>query len=124
MRAVSGKYKGLRVAVGDGSVKFVDGVAEVSEAQAKALRKLPASYGVSVDDAPKVEPKTEPKQPAEDPKGDESKDETGTGDGGGETKLERPAGNASLEAWQAYAVQEGHDVTDLKQSDIKALFTA
>lgn len=126
MRAVSSKYKGLRVTVGKGSVKFEGGVAEVSEAQAKALRKLPESFGVTVEDAPKVEPKksADPEKDSSDGKGKPEKADDGAKqpDGAG-TVLERPAGNASLEAWQAYGVQEGHDVTDLKQSDIRALFT-
>lgn len=117
MRAESKVYAGLTVSSTAGAVEFVDGVAEVSKAQAAALRKLPASFGVTVAEAPKVESTDPPADPPKDP--DEgSKQPEGSG-----TVLDRPAGNASLDAWQAYAVQEGHDVTDLKQSDIRALFT-
>lgn len=117
MLAVSKVYAGLTVSSAAGAVEFVDGVAEVSKAQAAVLRKLPVSFGVTVEDAPKVEPKDPPADPPKDP------DEGAKQPEGSGTVLERPAGNASLEAWQAYAIQEGHDVADLKQSDIRALFT-
>lgn len=52
MRATSGKYKGLLVSFAGGSVNFVEGVAEVSEVQASALRRLPAEYAVTVEDVP------------------------------------------------------------------------
>lgn len=38
--------------------------------------------------------------------------------------LDRPSASASKADWAAYAVQEGHDVTDLKRDDIVALFPA
>lgn len=121
MRATSSKYKGLRVAVGDGSVKFVDGEAEVSMAQAAALRKLPASFGVTVVG----------ELPEPDPSGDGGAsddtpppvDNEHVADG---AELFEPKGNASVEEWRAYAVQKGHEaetVADLKREDIKALFT-
>lgn len=43
------RYPLLRVATGDGSVKFHDGVAEVTGEDAKALRALDGSYGVTED---------------------------------------------------------------------------
>lgn len=48
--AKSDKYKGLRVSFVGGSIKFVDGVAAVDEAQAERLLALPESYGVKVED--------------------------------------------------------------------------
>lgn len=39
--------------------------------------------------------------------------------------LERPAGNASKAEWAAYAIQEGHDATEveaLKRDELAALF--
>ena len=57
MRATSSKYKSLRVGLAGGSVKFLDGGAEVTEAQASVLRKLPESFGVTVEDAPKRAPR-------------------------------------------------------------------
>lgn len=50
MRATCEKYKGLRASFPGGSVKFVDGVAEVDEAQAGHLLGLPQSYGIAVED--------------------------------------------------------------------------
>ena len=115
MRAVSSKYKGLRVSSAVGDVKFVAGEAEVSEAQAETLRNLPEDFGVTVEEAVPSVPSDPPTDP---PGGDEGSSPSGDG-----TVLERPGGNASLEAWAAYATQEGHDVTGLKQSDIRALFS-
>lgn len=102
MRAESKVYAGLTVSCTAGDVEFVEGAAEVTDAQAAALRKLPESFGVTVEGGVEA--------PAADP---------AKSDG----KLDRPAGNGSLEAWAAYAAQEGHDVTDLKQSEIRALFS-
>lgn len=50
MRATSEKYKGLRVSFPGGSVKFVDGAAEVDESQAVHLLALSKSYGIAVED--------------------------------------------------------------------------
>lgn len=94
MRAESKVYAGLTVSSVAGDVEFVDGKAEVTEAQAEALRKLPESFGVTAEDAPE--------------------DET---DGG-------PRGNASVEDWRAYAVTKGipvEQVADLKRDEIKQL---
>lgn len=53
MIAKSERYKTLRVSGVAGNVKFHDGEAEVTEAQAEMLRRLPPSYGVDVPPAPK-----------------------------------------------------------------------
>lgn len=50
MRATCEKYKSLRVSFPGGSVKFVDGSAEVNEAQAVRLLALSKSYGIAVED--------------------------------------------------------------------------
>lgn len=51
MRATCEKFKDLRVSFDGGSIKFKGGVAEVTEAQAARLVKLPESYGVKVEQA-------------------------------------------------------------------------
>lgn len=53
MRVESPLYKGLTVHLGDEAVRFVDGVAEVDEGQASALRALDPSFGLVVPDPPK-----------------------------------------------------------------------
>lgn len=63
MLATSSKFKSLRV----GAIKFVDGKAEVSEAQASALLALPAEFEVTVDGESKVG--TESDDEAFDPSG-------------------------------------------------------
>lgn len=54
MLATSSKFKSLRV----GEIKFVDGEAEVSDAQALALLALPAEFEVTVDGEPKAAAET------------------------------------------------------------------
>ncbi|WP_346921305.1 hypothetical protein [Glutamicibacter creatinolyticus] len=51
MRATCEKFKDLRVSFDGGSIKFKGGVAEVTEAQAARLVRLPESYGVKVEQA-------------------------------------------------------------------------
>jgi hypothetical protein len=53
--------------------------------------------------------------------------ESGSGDGspGHQPGSEKPAGNASLADWQAYATAQGkteEELKDLKREEIKALF--
>jgi len=106
VRAVSGKYKSLRVGTSDGSVKFVDGGAEVTESQAEVLRALPEHFEVTIEGALE-----EPKKLEVD-------------DGGGDGAPEEPKGNAALDEWQAYAVSKGipaENVADLKREEIKQL---
>ena len=105
MRAESKAYAGLTVSSAAGDVEFVEGVAEVTEAQAKALRKLPEEFGITIHGGP------------EDPKKPE-------GESDKSAASDEPKGNASLEEWQAYAVAKGipaENVADLKREEIKQL---
>lgn len=124
MLILSKKYPELRIG---GLVKFHGGKAEVSSPDVVEQLRGFAHMGVVVPEAAKDLPQDPPADPnkgdGDESKGEpENKDDAKQPEGAG-TVLERPAGNASLEAWQAYGIQEGHDVADLKREDIKALFT-
>jgi len=63
---------------------------------------------------------------AEDIDGTTKTTEEDAGDGG-ERHSDKPAGNASLEDWTAYALANGHseaELKGLKRDDVKALFEA
>ena len=65
---------------------------------------------------------------AEDLDGSTKTTDEGDGQGdGGEQHADKPAGNASLEDWTAYALANGHseaELKGLKRDDVKALFEA
>ena len=113
----------MRVSFVGGSIKFVDGVATVNEAQARHLLNLPASFGVQVEDlVPEEKPaegnsETENNAEGTEPSGDGKHD-------GDDSNPAEPKGNASVDEWRAYAVQKGLEadaVAELKREEIKAL---
>lgn len=98
-------------------VQFADGQGETENVAALAYFER-QGYTVTAEDALP--------DPPNDPADGEGSDNGAKQPAGDGTVLDRPAGNASLEAWQAYALQEGHTaegIADLKREDIKALFT-
>lgn len=54
MIAKSERYKFLRVSGSAGSVKFHNGEADVTEAEAEMLRRFADQYGLDVPPAPKA----------------------------------------------------------------------
>lgn len=130
MRATCDKFKGLRVSFAGGSIKFVDGAAEVDEAQADHLLRLPDHYGVAVESGSKpAEVSPEDNVNTESDASDDSDDVPEQAvdseeSAEAEDALAEPKGNASVEEWRAYAVQQGQDadaVAELKREEIKAL---
>lgn len=136
IEARSEKYAGLLVRFADGdAVHFVDGVASVTVEQAEKLNRLPESSGVVVDQIPD-ETETPSNNPEHD--GSEAPHEKGSSDSSEQqeqppadnehvsdgAELFEPKGNAGVDEWRAYAVQQGKDadeVAELKREEIKAL---
>lgn len=91
-----------RIAGPAGTVRFVGGRAEVGEAQAEALRALPAEWGIveevsEEEAARRAEARRTPPPPSPSP----PRTPMGPDD------PEPPARNASTENWRAYAVARG-----------------
>lgn len=75
------KHPQMQVNTPAGTVRFVDGVAEVTDEQAEATAALAESYGVTIEA------------------------DTDTGP----EELERPVKSASKSDWKAYAISQGMD---------------
>lgn len=75
------RYPQMQVNTAAGKIRFVEGLAEVSEELAEALQGMAEEYGITVQADPEPEP----------------------------VELERPAKSASKTDWAAYAVSQGLD---------------
>lgn len=87
------RYPQMQIVTQHGRVRFVDGVAEVTEEQAESVLNMPKVYGISLDgsrDAGAESDGAEEEPPA-------------TGDKASSEPTGRPPQSAPKDAWVAYA---------------------